>query len=157
MFTQVNVRVSGDRGEVTSSAYLIGIDPDVKFAKMVAGAHYRVVAFSEPRVLRAWDRQYSESSCLCDSRLRARHKRRRSAKGDGCVNQVGTSVGPRPKRGSTPAESVDSTRLRRRAKLIMRTLITGSGGFTGSPMPDRLLTECHRSVGVADLNTGVGG
>lgn len=73
------------------------------------------------------------------------------------MDYVGTSVGPRPKHGSTPAESVDSTRLRWPAKLIMRTLITGSGGFTGSPMPDGPLIECHRLVGVAALNTGVGG
>ena len=75
------------------------------------------------------------------------------AKGD-VVNQVGTSVGPRPKRGSTPAESVGSTRLRRPPKLMMRTLITGSGGFT---MPDGLLSGCRRQVAVADLNRGVGG
>jgi hypothetical protein len=69
------------------------------------------------------------------------------------VNQVGTSVGPRPTRGSTPAESVGSTCLRRPAGAFMRTLITGSGGFTGLPM----CHTCHRLVAVADLNTGVGG
>ena len=78
------------------------------------------------------------------------------AKGD-CVNQVGTPVGPRPKRGSTPAESVGNTRLRRPAKLMMRTLIAESGGFTVAPMPDGLLSGCQRQVAVADLNTGVGG
>jgi len=73
------------------------------------------------------------------------------------VNHVGTSVGPRAKRGSTPAESVDSTRLRRPAKLIMQTLTTEPSGFTRSPMPGSLLTECHWAGGVVDLNTGVGG
>ena len=63
------------------------------------------------------------------------------------MSQVGTSVGPRLKRGSTPAESVDSTRLRRPAKLIVRTSITGSGGLIGSAMRNRLLTERHRVVG----------
>lgn len=56
------------------------------------------------------------------------------------MNKVGTSVGPRPKHGSTLAESVDSTRLRRPAKLVVRTLIT----------------EGHQVIGATNLNLSAG-
>ena len=142
--------------EVISSAYLSVIDLDVNCQVPLLASTTSGI-FSETRVLRGPGTISTANLVFFASAVGISSTNVDApAKGD-VVNQVGTSVGPRPKRGSTPAESVGNTRLRRPPKLMVRTLITGSGGFTGARMPDGLLSGCHRQVAVADLNTGVGG
>ena len=153
----VMAHVDDQLGGVISTTYLFAFVVTVKFAKYRCWRALPVVS-SANRGRYVWPETISTANLVVFATVGGMSATNADtpAKGD-VVNQVGTSVGPRPKRGSTPAESVGSTRLRRPPKLMMRTLITGSGGLTGAPMPDGLLSGCRGQVAVADLDTGVGG